>query len=185
MEAVCTASLCACDGSPPLATNKALLEWAEQPYQQLAQGLPMLLNGAQVLGIVMLHSAELPGRQGLSAVTGLRPGASQSGWNCFLWVQFKLEWVSPGTNLPALFRSSPSRFPAWPCVWRQQGETPKFPIESCLLDKGRWQKNCFRREKRKLIYSELKEGSFILEQDLSSTTRSQSIILWFYEISNL
>lgn len=39
----------------------------------------MLLNGAQVLGIVMLHSAELPGRQGLSAVTGLRPGASQSG----------------------------------------------------------------------------------------------------------
>ena len=39
MEASFTAPLYACDGSPPLATNKALLERAEQPRQQQTQGL--------------------------------------------------------------------------------------------------------------------------------------------------
>ena len=39
MKAALTAALCACDGSPPLAANTALLERAEQPHQQQAQGL--------------------------------------------------------------------------------------------------------------------------------------------------
>ena len=39
MEAAFTAALCACDGSPPLAANTALLERAEEPHERQAEGL--------------------------------------------------------------------------------------------------------------------------------------------------
>ena len=127
MEAAVAARLAAGDGGPALATDKAVLEGAEQPPSAAASGPPQAaphLRAGRRTWPLLGHSPQIRLADEAPALEPLQscweqdfcPRAGWKGWEFFLGVWAKLPQTSPGTNLPVLVRSSPSVLPGRSCV---------------------------------------------------------------------
>ena len=135
MEAAVAARLPAGDGGPPLATDEAVLERAQQPPSAAASGPPQpapRLRAGRRMWPLLGHTPQMRPADEAPVLEPLWscwepdfcPRAGWKGWDFFLGVWAKLPQTSPGTNLPVLVWSSPSALPARLYVEYPRGEIP-------------------------------------------------------------